>query len=65
MLAYGRRRSYGKLPHKSASRQAAAMTILAFTVFTIAGILLRINEHRGWGILCFLIAAVALLAMLL
>jgi hypothetical protein len=41
------------------------MTILAFTVFTIAGILLWINEHRGWAILCFLIALVALLATIL
>jgi uncharacterized membrane protein YdjX (TVP38/TMEM64 family) len=41
------------------------MTILAFIVFKLAGILLWINEHRGWAILCFVIAVVALLAMLL
>jgi hypothetical protein len=41
------------------------MTILAFTVFTIAGILLWIGDHRGWAILCFLIALVILSAMLL
>jgi hypothetical protein len=39
------------------------MMILAFTVFTIAGILLWINEHKGWSVLCFLIALVILLAM--
>jgi len=41
------------------------MMILAFSVFTIAGILLCVNEHRGWGILCFSIAAIMVLAMLL
>ena len=41
------------------------MTILAFTVFTIAGILLWISEHRGWAIFCFIIALVIVLAMLL
>ena len=39
--------------------------ILAFTVFAIAGILLWINEHKGWAVLCFFIALVILLAMLL
>jgi hypothetical protein len=32
------------------------MTI--FTVFTLAGIGLCINRHRGWGALCFLIVLV-------
>jgi hypothetical protein len=41
------------------------MMILAFTAFTIAGILLWINEHKGWAVVCFLIALVFVLAMLL
>ncbi len=35
-----------------------------FTIFTLAGILLCISRHRGWGALCFVIAALALLAAL-
>lgn len=31
-----------------------------FTIFTLAGILLCITRHRGWGIVCFAIAFVAL-----
>ncbi len=38
--------------------------MLVFTIFTLAGIFLFIIKHRGWGSLCFVIAAVALLAML-
>ncbi len=38
--------------------------LLAFTVFTLAGIFLWIKEHRGWGTLCFIIAALILLVML-
>jgi hypothetical protein len=38
--------------------------MLVFTVFTLAGIGLFIAKHRGWGMLCFVIALVALLAML-
>lgn len=35
-----------------------------FTIFTLAGIVLFIPRHRGWGTLCFVIATVSLLAML-
>lgn len=35
-----------------------------FTIFTLAGILLCISRHRGWGIVCFVIALLALLAAL-
>ena len=38
--------------------------MIVFTVFTLAGIVLFIRKHRGWGSLCFLIAIVDLLAML-
>ena len=41
------------------------MTIFVFIVFTIAGIVLWINEHRGWAVLCFIIALVAILATVL
>jgi hypothetical protein len=37
---------------------------MAFTVFTLAGIVLFIRKHRGWGSLCFFIAVVSLLAMI-
>lgn len=37
---------------------------MIFTVFTLAGIVLFISKHRGWGSLCFVIAIVALLAMI-
>jgi hypothetical protein len=30
-----------------------------FTLFTLSGILLCINRHRGWGIFCFVIAFIA------
>lgn len=35
-----------------------------FAIFTLAGILLCISRHRGWGIVCFVIALIALLATL-
>jgi Gpi18-like mannosyltransferase len=38
--------------------------MMVFTVFTLVGIFLFINKHRGWGTLCFAIALVSLLAML-
>lgn len=38
--------------------------MMLFTVFTLAGIVLCITKHRGWGTLCFAIAVVALLAAL-
>jgi hypothetical protein len=41
------------------------MLILAFTIFTLAGILLWIKDHRGWASLCFFIAVVILLAIAL
>jgi len=41
------------------------MMFLGFAIFTIAGIVLWITEHRGWAVLCFIIALVTVLAMLL
>lgn len=41
------------------------MIILAFTVFTIAGIVLCITDHKGWGVLCFAIALIVLATMVL
>lgn len=38
--------------------------MLLFAVFTLAGIWLFIAKHRGWGTLCLVIAAIALLAAL-
>jgi hypothetical protein len=37
--------------------------MIVFTVFTLAGILLFISKHPGWGVLCFLIALISLLLM--
>ncbi len=36
-----------------------------FTIFTLAGIGLFIAKRRGWGSFCFVIALIALLAMIL
>jgi hypothetical protein len=38
--------------------------MIVFTVFTLAGIVLFINRHRGWGSLCFVIALASLVALL-
>ena len=38
--------------------------MIAFTIFTLAGIALCINKHPWWGALCFVIAVFCLLAML-
>jgi hypothetical protein len=35
-----------------------------FSIFVLAGIALFIAKHRIWGTFCFLIAAIALLAMM-
>jgi hypothetical protein len=40
------------------------VTVVTFIVFTLAGILLWIKDHKGWAVLCFLIALVAALLML-
>ncbi len=39
--------------------------MIVFTVFTLTGIFLFIGKHPGWGALCFFIAVVSLLAMIL
>lgn len=36
--------------------------VMIFTIFTLAGIGLCIAHHRGWGIFCFLVAAISLIA---
>ncbi len=41
------------------------MTMLIFTIFTLTGIGLFIEKHRGWGSLCFLIALVSLAVVVL
>ena len=38
--------------------------MMLFTIFTLAGIMLFITKHRGWGSLCFGIALVSLLAQI-
>jgi hypothetical protein len=38
--------------------------MMVFTIFTLAGIALFINKHRGWGSFCFFVALVSLLAMI-
>ncbi len=38
--------------------------MMVFTAFILAGIVLFINKHRGWGLLCFVIAIFSLLSML-
>jgi len=37
---------------------------MIFTVFTLAGIGLCVAKHRGWGALCFVIAACSLMLMI-
>lgn len=39
--------------------------MMVFTVFVLAGIVLFINKHRGWGSLCFVIALCSLVALTL
>jgi len=38
--------------------------MVIFTLFTLAGIVLFITKHRGWGLFCFGIAFVSLLAQI-
>ncbi len=36
--------------------------MIVFTIFTLAGIVLFISKHKGWGSFCFVIAFLTLLA---
>lgn len=40
------------------------MTLFIFAVFVLSGIGLCIGEHKGWGIMCLVIALMCLLAMI-